>query len=81
MSKRRLRKLHAWPGSLQATIDGKRARTGFNGRLATVAAAPLRRGVHRLTFSASEWQETRNHENVYRILPNTHTLRAGFRVR
>jgi hypothetical protein len=70
-----------WPESLQATIDGKRARVGFNGRVATVAAAPLRRGAHRLTFSASDWQETRNHENVYRILPNTRMLRKTFRIR
>jgi hypothetical protein len=69
-----------WPGSLSATIDGKRARVRFDGRVATVAAA-LPRGVHRLSFSASDWQETRNTENVYRILPNTRTLGARIRVR
>jgi Subtilase family len=70
-----------WPESLQSTIDGRRARVGFDGDVATIATRALRRGAHRLTFSASDWQETRNHENVYRILPNTRTLRATVRVR
>jgi subtilisin family serine protease len=69
-----------WPESLAATIDGERGRVGFNDSIATVATGSLARGVHRLTFSASDWQETRNHENVYRILPNTRTLQARFRV-
>ncbi len=70
-----------WPASLTATIDSKRARVGFNGTVATVAAAGVRRGVYHLSFSASDWQETRNMENVYRILPNTRTLTAAVRVR
>jgi len=70
-----------WPASLTATIDGKRARVRFDGRVATVLGAALRRGVHRLSFSASDWQETRNMENVYRILANTRTLGAVIRVR
>src|SRR5262249_10106250 len=70
-----------WPGSLSATIDGKRARVGFDGKVATVVGAALQRGIHHLSFSASDWQETRNMENVYRILPNTRTLGARIRVR
>jgi len=70
-----------WPESLTATIDGKRGRVGYSGSIATVFTRSLRRGVHHLTFSASDWQETRNHENVYRILPNTTMLRKTFRIR
>jgi hypothetical protein len=31
-----------------------------------------------LTFTVSDYQETKNMENVARILPNTRTLRTSF---
>jgi hypothetical protein len=38
-------------------------------------------GTHRLTFQVSDYQETRNMEDVGPILPNTRTLTTSFRVR
>ncbi len=35
-------------------------------------------GRHTLTFTASDYQETKNMENVARILPNTRTVRTTF---
>jgi hypothetical protein len=35
-------------------------------------------GRHTLTFTAADYQETKNMENVARILPNTRTLRVTF---
>ena len=69
-----------WTASLAATVDGRRAGVRFARGRASVPVGSLGRGRHHLVFRASDWQETRNHENVYRILPNTRTLRATFRV-
>jgi hypothetical protein len=68
---------------LRALVDGRRAPVRYAsgpGR-AIVEAGDLSAGRHTLDFRASDYQETRNHENVYRILPNTRTLRTTFRVR
>jgi hypothetical protein len=43
--------------------------------------APFRRGTHRLTFQVSDFQESRNMENVGPILPNTRMISTTFRVR
>ncbi|MBD0291541.1 MAG: S8 family serine peptidase [Thermoleophilia bacterium] len=72
-----------WPGSLRALVDGRRApvRYASGAGRASVDVGDLSTGRHTLVFRASDYQETRNHENVYRILPNTRTLRTTFRVR
>ena len=69
------------PGSLVARVDGRR-------RVARVAGGRIRvdlRGVatgrHRLVLQVSDYQETRNTENVGRILPNTRRLSVVFSVR
>ena len=69
--------------SLYGIVDGGFGSVVYNPRtaVARLSFGTLKPGRHRLAFGASDWQETRNHENVYRILPNTRTLRAGFRVR
>ncbi len=41
----------------------------------------LRRGRHPLLLQVSDYQESRNMENVGPILPNTRILRARFTVR
>ena len=41
----------------------------------------LARGRHSLVLQLSDYQETRNNENVLRILPNTAFLRTSFTVR
>jgi hypothetical protein len=37
--------------------------------------------MHRLRLRVSDYQETKNTENVARILPNTRVLSATFRIR
>ena len=39
------------------------------------------RGTHRLVFSAADYQELKNMENVPLILPNTRVFRTTFTVR
>ena len=46
----------------------------------TITTGALARGTHRLTFQVSDYQETRNMENVGPILPNTRTISTTFRV-
>ena len=41
----------------------------------------LGRGVHRLAVEVADFQETKNMEDVLRILPNTRVYRATFRIR
>jgi hypothetical protein len=38
------------------------------------------RGRHSLVFTASDYQEAKNNENVRGILPNTRKLRRAFQV-
>ena len=54
--------------------------TFANGR-ALVPLAFVTRGSHKLVFSASDYEELKNMENVLQILPNTRTLSVRFRVR
>jgi hypothetical protein len=46
-----------------------------------VASAGLGAGRHELRLQASDYQESRNMENVGRILPNTRIIRTTFVVR
>jgi hypothetical protein len=67
--------------SIVARIDGaERAASFRNGRV-LVSTNGLRRGRHALVLQVSDYQETRNMENVGQILPNTRTLRARFTIR
>jgi hypothetical protein len=72
------------PLSLVARIDGRRAtRTSYDrraGRL-RVAIGGLTAGRHTLTLQVSDFQESKNMEDVPRILPNTRTFEATFAVR
>jgi subtilisin family serine protease len=70
-----------WPGSLAASIDGQAVRVRYSAGRATVALAGVGRGRHTVVIRASDYQETRNMENVYRILPNSTRKRLTFRVR
>lgn len=72
------------PTLLRATIDGDFATIRYSratGRAVVVASEPLARGRHQLVFRASDYQETKNNENVLRILPNTRRFTAAFTVR
>jgi hypothetical protein len=45
----------------------------------TITTGALARGTHRLTVQVSDYQETRNMEDVGPILPNTRTISTTFR--
>jgi hypothetical protein len=69
------------PQSLTAKVDGKPADVTFVRGRAFVALGTTAPGRHTLVFTAADYQELKNMENVPQILPNTRTLRAVFRVR
>ncbi len=71
------------PQSLRAQVD-----RGFPGirynratGIAVVLLGHLTRGRHRLVFSASDYQETKNNEDGARTLPNTRRVATTFVVR
>jgi subtilisin family serine protease len=72
------------PRSLTALIDGKPAKVTYKaGRAvnhAVVSLLSVGPGPHALVFTAADYQELKNFENVLRILPNTRVLRTQFRV-
>jgi len=66
------------PTSLEARVGGTvRALTYANG-LVRVSVRGLARGRHTLNFTASDFQEAKNNENVRGILPNTRKLERTF---
>jgi subtilisin family serine protease len=69
------------PKSVAATIDGKAVDASFSAGRATVGSTAVAPGKHRLVLRVSDYQELKNMENVPRILPNTRTFAAAFRVR
>ena len=69
------------PTSLEATFDGRRASVRLRGPVARIETNGLSPGRHRLRLQLSDYQETRNNENVTRILPNTRVLTAWLTVR
>jgi subtilisin family serine protease len=66
------------PSSIRATVDGKPAGATFAKGVVRVSAT---KGRHRLALTVSDYQETKNMEDVLKILPNTATLRATVTVR
>lgn len=70
------------PGSVYVQIDGGELRqaTYRNGRV-RVPVGSLRSGRHGVLLHVSDRQESKNMENVERILPNTTRLAANFNVR
>jgi subtilisin family serine protease len=71
------------PSTLLATIDGGRRRLVYSSRThrATVGIAGLTRGTHTLVVVASDFQETKNMEDVAGVLPNTRRFEARVVVR
>ncbi len=74
------------PESLVASVDGVNTSVSYSRskNLATISLARLggaSPGRHKLVFQASDYQESRNMEDVGPILPNTRTLRTSFRVK
>jgi subtilisin family serine protease len=64
--------------SILATLDGKRVVTRYGKGTVRIPAA---RGRHDLVLTVSDYQETKNTEDVAKILPNTTTLRKSLVVR
>jgi hypothetical protein len=71
------------PRFVRLSVDGRRrvARYSAATSLVTASLRGLGRGRHRFTLLVSDYQETKNMENVRRILPNTSRLSRAFRVR
>jgi subtilisin family serine protease len=70
-----------YPDSIVAFVDGAVAQKRYHGGVISVATRALTAGRHRLRLRVSDYQESKNTENVQRILPNTRWLTATFRVR
>jgi hypothetical protein len=70
-----------YPGSLVLRIDGRERGARVAGGAIRIPTGGLTRGRHSLVLQLSDYQETRNNENVLRILPNTAFLRTSFTVR
>ena len=69
------------PSTIVARLDGRSVRARYANGIVRIAAGPLGAGRHRLFLQVSDYQETRNQENVPRILPNTRRISATFVVR
>jgi subtilisin family serine protease len=69
------------PASLDARIGGAAREARLRGNVLSVSTSGLGPGSHSLVLTVSDHQETKNDENVARILPNTRTLALSFRVR
>jgi subtilisin family serine protease len=67
------------PRSLHATIDEHPQRVSFANGVARISG--VARGSHTLIFRTSDYQETKNMEDVGPILPNTRTLMTTVLVR
>ena len=62
--------------SIEAALDGSTTRARLIGPEIQIPTAGLDTGRHRLRVSLADYQETRNNENVTRILPNTRVVSA-----
>ncbi len=70
------------PSTIAATIDGSAVRARYAAGTVTVpVGSRLAAGRHAFVLSVSDYQETKNMENVGPILPNTRVLRTTFTVR
>jgi subtilisin family serine protease len=68
------------PATIAANVDGQERAVSLARGLVRIAVGQLAPGRHRLVFQISDYQETRNNENVAAILPNTKRLVATFVV-
>ena len=68
------------PASLVIQVDGKERIAKLAGGSVRLQTVRLRKGKHSLRFQVSDYQETRNMENVGPILPNTRILQTTFVV-
>ncbi len=69
------------PRSLEATLDGRTVLASLRGGEVRIATLGIRPGSRLLRLQLSDYQETRNMENVARILPNTRVVSVRVTVR
>jgi hypothetical protein len=71
------------PATMTGAVDGRYRRLVWDPKhgLVQVRVPGLSRGPHRLVFTVSDYQESKNNENAGTTLPNTRTLRTAFTVR
>jgi subtilisin family serine protease len=69
-----------YPNEIPATVDGRRVSARYRRGVVRIDTGALAPGKHRLRLRVSDYQETKNTENVARILPNTRTLTATFTI-
>ena len=70
-----------YPESIRIAVDGSSRSGTLRGGLLSISTGGLSTGTHRLRLRVSDYQESKNTENVARILPNTRTATFTFRVR
>jgi subtilisin family serine protease len=70
-----------YPESIVALVDDSRVTPTFRAGVVTIPTGSLAPGTHRLRLRVSDYQESKNTENVNRILPNTRSLTVTFTVR
>src|SRR5262249_664263 len=69
------------PDTAVAKLDGATRKLTYWDGAFRIDTPPLTPGGHRLTFQVSDYQETRNTENVAAVLPNTRRLTATVLIR
>jgi len=68
------------PASIVVKVDGRTQDAAFAGGIVSVRQA-VSPGTHHVSVTASDYQETKNMEDVGPILPNTRTLQTMVLVR
>ena len=69
------------PGTAVATVDGKALPTSLKDGVLRVTTRDILPGTHKLRLQISDYQESRNTENVPPILPNTRVMNATIVIR
>ena len=67
--------------TLKVTIDGRQRPVRLVGGVLRIPTTGLKRGKHQLRVQVSDYQESRNMENVPPILPNTRVVTAAIVIR
>ena len=70
-----------YPASIRVRVGGRAVRHAFRNGVVRIPTGGLPAGRHRLVLRVSDYQETKNTENVRRILPNTRTLQTTITIR
>ena len=69
------------PGSIVASIDGELVGARYARGVIRIQTGGYSAGAHRVRVRVADYQETKNTENVARILPNTRTVTGTFTIR